>query len=323
MTDSLNTALETLGENMADNLTAQGVTASASDGLTTLSGKILDIQTGGGGGTIELTSNKSSISLFDSETATITATYSEGAGATLKLYINDAEIGTMTDAGSGNYTYTYTAIGNGYLEIYVEVENITSNTIYINDYLKIGFDANDTWHQIHANHTMTVSDGVATGYNELMDYSWDNTKNWEFTCKYKADSSLANGLIFADATNTTNYDYNTFTILQQQNRSILSVTGHTTNALWIGVDTNIYAREYVDIMIKNINGALFFYLNGVHWKSYENISGITDICVGMYSWQSGTGSFKDMKVKYLTSNTCPALEEEIDDAIMYINGTGS
>ena len=47
-TNTLNGALEQLGITMADNLVAQGVSASASDGLTTLAGKILDIQTGGG-----------------------------------------------------------------------------------------------------------------------------------------------------------------------------------------------------------------------------------------------------------------------------------
>lgn len=46
---SLMSELETLGQTMATNITAKGVTASASDGLTTLAGKISQIQTGGGG----------------------------------------------------------------------------------------------------------------------------------------------------------------------------------------------------------------------------------------------------------------------------------
>ena len=48
---SLMSELETLGQTMATNITAKGVTASASDGLTTLAGKILQISGGGGGGT--------------------------------------------------------------------------------------------------------------------------------------------------------------------------------------------------------------------------------------------------------------------------------
>ncbi len=46
---SLMSELETLGQTMATNITAKGVSASASDGLTTLAGKISQIQTGGGG----------------------------------------------------------------------------------------------------------------------------------------------------------------------------------------------------------------------------------------------------------------------------------
>lgn len=44
-TSTLNGALSQLGETMASNLTAKGVTASASDGLTTLASKVNDIST--------------------------------------------------------------------------------------------------------------------------------------------------------------------------------------------------------------------------------------------------------------------------------------
>ena len=52
---TLFSALEDLGELLATKLTAKGVTASANDGLTTLAGKIDDIETGGGGGSDILT----------------------------------------------------------------------------------------------------------------------------------------------------------------------------------------------------------------------------------------------------------------------------
>ena len=46
---TLNGSLMELGENLATNISAKGVQASASDGLTTLASKVLQIQTGGGG----------------------------------------------------------------------------------------------------------------------------------------------------------------------------------------------------------------------------------------------------------------------------------
>lgn len=49
-TTTLNGSLQQLGETMAANLVTKGVTgASASDGLTTLAGKILNVPSGGGG----------------------------------------------------------------------------------------------------------------------------------------------------------------------------------------------------------------------------------------------------------------------------------
>ena len=45
---SLMSELVTLGQTMATNISNKGVSASASDGLTTLAGKIAQIQTGGG-----------------------------------------------------------------------------------------------------------------------------------------------------------------------------------------------------------------------------------------------------------------------------------
>lgn len=49
-TNTLGGALTELGQTMASNLATKGVTASASDGLTTLASKILQVPTGGGGG---------------------------------------------------------------------------------------------------------------------------------------------------------------------------------------------------------------------------------------------------------------------------------
>ena len=50
-TTTLNGALSELGETLASNITQKGVTASASDGLTTLANKVLQI-TGGGGSNV-------------------------------------------------------------------------------------------------------------------------------------------------------------------------------------------------------------------------------------------------------------------------------
>ena len=92
---SLMSELETLGQTMATNITAKGVTASASDGLTTLAGKISQIQTGGGGGCTRL----------------VTGNFTTGA----------------TRAGTGSESINYT--GTGYpIACMVYISNGANNT---------------------------------------------------------------------------------------------------------------------------------------------------------------------------------------------------
>ena len=97
---SLMSELETLGQTMATNISNKGVTASASDGLTTLAGKISQIQTGGGGGCTRL----------------VTGNFTTGA----------------TRAGTGSVSINYT--GTGYpIACMVYISNGANNTTSTGD----------------------------------------------------------------------------------------------------------------------------------------------------------------------------------------------
>ena len=97
---SLMNELETLGQTMATNISNKGVTASASDGLTTLAGKISQIQTGGGGGCTQL----------------VTGNFTTGA----------------TRAGTGSESINYT--GTGYpIACMVYISNGANNTTSTGD----------------------------------------------------------------------------------------------------------------------------------------------------------------------------------------------
>ena len=99
---SLMSELEDLGELMATNITAKGVTASASDGLTTLAGKISQISTGGGGCTKLVTGTFTTGSTGGS-TGSVTLSYS-GSGYPIAalVYING---GANNTTSSGNTTW--------------------------------------------------------------------------------------------------------------------------------------------------------------------------------------------------------------------------
>ena len=116
------------------NLATMGVSSQSSDSLTTLANKILDIDTGGAD-TIVLITNKSILSYYDSETATLTATYSKGAGYSLEVYnaVTGTKIGDMTDNNDGTYTYTYSSAGTGDISMTATAGTTESNSILIED----------------------------------------------------------------------------------------------------------------------------------------------------------------------------------------------
>ena len=105
-----------LGETMADNLVAKGVTASASDGLTTLAGKILDIQTGGSCYHIEFSE------------ASYTAI---GGSATLEIYLQENYApktgASVTVTGTDSSTYTATTNSSG-VSRFIQFNMVTTAT---------------------------------------------------------------------------------------------------------------------------------------------------------------------------------------------------
>ena len=118
-TTTLNGALTELGETMADNLVSMGVSgADASDGLTTLAGKILDIDTGLDFNTNITIDSSDDFCLPGSSItfeAKLTATSDDAidvnavlSGATVKFKNGNTVIGTATTDSNGIAYYTHT-----------------------------------------------------------------------------------------------------------------------------------------------------------------------------------------------------------------------
>ena len=117
-TTTLNGALAELGETMAANLTQQGVTSSPSEGLTTLAGKILDIQTGGG----------SCYHIEFSEDSYVAT----GGSATLEIMLQENYApksgATVTVTGSDSSLYTGITDSTGLATVTVSVSSTTTFT---------------------------------------------------------------------------------------------------------------------------------------------------------------------------------------------------
>lgn len=103
-TSTLNGSLTELGEKMATNLTTKGVTANASDGLTTLAGKILSIQTGSGGsGVTNVVQGTFTTGSSRNTTQNITINYS-GSGYPIAVMIF-IKGGAYNNSSTGNTTW--------------------------------------------------------------------------------------------------------------------------------------------------------------------------------------------------------------------------
>ena len=124
-TNTLNGALQELGETMADNLQTMGVSdALASDGLTTLANKILDIQTGGSCYHIEFSE------------ASYTAI---GGSATLEIYLqeNYAPKSGASVTVTGSDGSVYNGITNSQGIASVTVSNVSTATTFTASYSNV------------------------------------------------------------------------------------------------------------------------------------------------------------------------------------------
>lgn len=120
-TTTLDGSLLELGETMAANLTAKGVTSTASEGLTTLAAKILDIQGGGGVSCYKVEFTSNSLSYGDWDFA------NNQQVARLQIYLQYQYMPFAGDVtvsdGSNTYTVSTNAAGIGTL-----LAPITANT---------------------------------------------------------------------------------------------------------------------------------------------------------------------------------------------------
>ena len=206
---TLNGALSELGETLASNITAKGVSASASDGLTTLAGKILQISGGGGSTTIfedNATSDNSS-TLFGS-------------------YIS------LRNSGTGSVTYT-TGSPNYYL-----IANTRANAEAFIPYSLLN-GLTDSF-------KITVKSAInSTSYNACLIglYYYEDDNNWggvKGSIHEQWISDKTNGT-FSETQYTTGKSYSTETLTTElvynSNDNTLSITSYDSNDALIQSET--------------------------------------------------------------------------------------
>ena len=227
MTDknTLNGALMKLGETMAGNLEAMGVTdASPDDGLTTLAGRILDVEPSIKGLNLDtslvITTTQEIIGLGESIilTSTLRASYDDTTvvdvdlsgvltGATVKFYNGTTLLGTaITDLnGIATYTYTPSQLGNfTFHTVFEGTENFTNcnsnnvNVTVINAPTSLVLEADKSILSHYDNDNCTLT---ATLYDN------NNTPMEDLAVVFK-NGDIVLATITTDSSGVAEYTYN-------------------------------------------------------------------------------------------------------------------
>ena len=282
-TTTLNGALQELGETMAANLTSQGVTASASDGLTTLAGKILQITPSPTTRTLSLSSNKNILSYYDSESATLTATLLEEgvgvSGETVEFFKGSTSLGTATTDSNGIATKSYTSTGAGDVSFTAGVGSLVSETYEIEDCTK--YDTNV--YLTHSNGDRVESLNYALPSTFRIDYEYSTTTTTNVSTKMTIGESSSRCVMVGRMTGSdTKYK----AIVRTSSSGSGDLTTIGTNSI---ANTNEYIQLFVeydgsslnfndDITVTNFNGVSLQKLVDVNgWHSTANRGMIRNI----------------------------------------------
>ena len=296
---SLNSSLQALGQLMATNLQSKGVTANASDGLTTLANKILQVGPTPIGYNLKLTSDKNILSFYDHEHCVLTATLLDSngngvSGEEIVFKANGGVLGTMITGDNGVAEYTYQSTGVGDVTITAEGMNLTK-TLSIEDCILANVNASYTG-------TSTSDTVYSLGYDEIADLS---NVDFEFSFKfhqtnYGCDVCLgassefsvspikSNYRIFIgnSGRGNTRYGYRTSTTVNAGGSTSGEVSLNTTHNMKIVKEGTLFKYYLNDRLLgsKTITGFWFdYHMFGVH----------------TVQWNRGTTTISDLKIKQI------------------------
>ena len=296
---SLNSSLQTLGQLMATNLQSKGVTANASDGLTTLANKILQVGPTPIGYNLELTSDKNILSFYDNEYCVLTATLldSNGNGVSGEEIIfkaNGGVLGTAITNDNGVAQYTYQSTGVGDVTITAEGMAL-QETCSIEDCIIANVNASYTG-------TSTSDTVYSLGYDEIADLS---NVDFEFSFKfhqtnYGCDVCLgassefsvspikSNYRIFIgnSGNGNTRYGYRRLSTINTEGSTSGEVSLNTTHNMKIVKEGTLFKYYLNDRLLgsKTIPDFWFdYHMFGVH----------------TVQWNRGTTTISDLKIKQI------------------------
>ena len=291
---SLNSSLQILGQLMATNLQSKGVTANASDGLTTLANKILQVGPTPIGYTLELISDKNILSFYDHEYCVLTATLLDSgngvSGEEIVFKANGELLGTVITNGNGVAEYTYQSTGVGDVTITAEGMNLTK-TLSIEDCIIANVNASYTG-------TSTSDTVYSLGYDEIADLSSiDFEMEWTFRQTASGcDVCLGASSEFSVTPIKSNYRV----LLGSSGAGAIRYGYRTTST---NASTTGSIRVNTDVSMRIVkNGVSFKYYVNDEWVGTKVVDFWTDYHMfGIHTvqWNRGTTTISDLKIKQI------------------------
>lgn len=252
---------------------------------------------------LDLSSDVSVLSYNDSDSTTLTATFTNGGtplvGETISFYANDTLLGTSITNNNGEATYTYNSEGVGDINVQADWNNTVQSEIFVlKDYLYVPkLDGTENIYQISG--TTTISNGEMSGGSSFLTLGFDNTGDWELTGKVKFSGYNCSVMLIPST--ETSRDNNEMGLSSFNTKTFWNNSGAYGEL--ITRNRHLTDNTYYDFKITKENGAITTLIDGVTRDNFNWFSASTaqTLCVGVGGWTS-TGNvctIKEIVVKPL------------------------
>lgn len=216
--------------------------------------------------------------------------------------------GTVVGSGSaltnsnGQITINYVGAGLGDIDVEVSYGTLLQETYGITDAWKYGLTSSDTWHNLKSPNVGSVSNGVFTGYNKILDCDMDWSQDWQIECDY-SQTAYRVGFIILDKSMTTSYDTNRYAILlnDETNAKMQLEYKNSSNTLVYNAmgSANCSFNTFYHLKFVKQGTTISVYYDDILIDSRTNVDAINTANIGVYSWDSKNGYLKNLKIKTL------------------------
>ena len=291
---SLNSSLQTLGQLMATNLQSKGVTANASDGLTTLANKILQVESTPIGYNLTLTSDKNILSFYDNEYCVLTATLLDNngngvSGEEIVFKANGGLLDTIITGDNGVAQCTYQSTGVGDVTITTECMNLVQT-----------YTLEDCNYYSETGTTLIQNDSTDTSYPSDIPYHHEGTGKYmvefDFTMKSAFRFYYTNTEVTAKG-DKQNYGYG----FSRDALGKFVISTRTTTTSNSSYTTGLAEGEERRIKMIIDGTTVSFYDNGdlIRTQTNDWLTTNPPAYFSWATWTTGTVTVRNLKIKPL------------------------